>query len=223
MPQTVKIAEQGLLFMGICQFKIMKAKIVFVTLIASLIFIFVLILSNNKKNQTIRTSAAVPVITPVQLSELTSMDSPEGSQTLRLNKNIKDNSVSYSLVKTIKESGTTFKIFSTDLKMDQSLEIPYNTWSPDNGFVFLKKKTTSLNDYLVFNSSGELFPENQPLLSIQELFQKNIKGYVIEDVTGWADPNSLIVNTLATENRNKVSFWFYVPSQEFIQLSTYFK
>ena len=177
--------------------------------------LFVFVQRNDKKSQPIFTSAAQPVITPVQTETLNFMDSPEGSKTLTL--------VSNSLSILSKPDGQKILIFKNEKTDPYKLEIPYNTWSPDNVYVFLKEKTPTIDDYLVFQSSGNIFPNNSAYVSIQELFKKDVPDYSIEDVTGWAAPNLLIVNTKANETGNKVSFWFDVPSLSFIQLGTYFK
>jgi hypothetical protein len=90
-------------------------------------------------------------------------------------------------------------------------------------YFFLKEKTPHEEDYLVFRSSGELFSDDARALSVQQLFREKVKGYTIEDVTGWADPTLLVVNTKTVDGDTKVSFWFDVPNQTFIQLGTYFK
>ena len=70
--------------------------------------------------------------------------------------------------------------------------------------------------------SGQPFSDNMSSLNIQELFVEKINGYNISDITGWAAPNLILVNAQAKEGDNKVSFWFDVTSQSFIQLGTYF-
>lgn len=198
----------------------MKIKTIFFITIITVVAFIVMAQLNNRKSQTIMTSAAPPIITPIQLIEMSDiMDSPEGSKTLALEKK----GASYSLFVSSKSDGQKVQIFKKEETGSQSLSIPYNTWSPDNVYVFLKEKTLTVDNYFVFQSSGNLFPDGLSYVSIQELFKKNAQDYSIEDVTGWAAPNLLIVNTKANNSDNKVSFWFDVPSQSFTQLGTYFK
>jgi len=203
----------------------MKVKIILFVIIVTAITIFVFVQSNNKKSQTVFTSAAPPNISPVMTETANNMDSPDGSKSLTLEK--KESSaaglISYTLFVSTKPEEQKQEIFKKEETGSQNLSIPYNTWSPDNVYVFLKEKTTTIDNYLVFQSSGNLFPNNLSYLSIQELFGKNVPGFTIEDVTGWAASNLIIVNTKVNESDNKVSFWFDVPSQSFIQLGTYFK
>lgn len=196
----------------------MKSKQIFFILLFIAITLFVLIQQNNKKSQSLFTSAA-PAIIPEKIETSNIMDSPEGSLTLTLDR--KENL--YSLFVTTKSDGQKNQILIKEEASPNEIEIPYNTWSPDNVYVFLKLKTPALNDFLILQSSGVPFSNGLSYVSIQDLFKTNIPNYTIEDVTGWAAPNLLIVNTKANESDSKVSFWFDVPSQAFIQLGTYFK
>ena len=104
----------------------------------------------------------------------------------------------------------------------ENLSIPYNAWSPDNKYVFLKESTPTINNYYVFASSGNpLYPDKQ-YINIQELFSEQVPDFAITDVTGWADSVLVVVNTVSKKQGQKVSFWFDVSSQSFIRLSTYF-
>ena len=181
--------------------------------------LFVFVWRNNKKSQPLFISASPPVITPVQAEASNIMDSPDGSKTLTLEKK----ETLSSLFISSKSDEQRQQIFKKEETGSRSLSIPYNTWSPDNVYVFLKEKTPTINNYFVFQSSGDLFSNDLSYVSVQELFKKNVPDYLIEDVTGWADPNLLIINAKSIEGDKKVSFWFDVPSQLFIKLGTYFK
>lgn len=197
----------------------MRAKIIFFITILTIILLFVFVQKNNKKSQPIFTSAAPPVISPIPIEAINIMDSPDGSMTLTL----KNKETSYSLFASSKSDGQPQLIFKKEEVNSSKLEIPYNTWSPDNIYVFLKEKTPILDNFLVFQSSGSFFSNNLSYLSIQELFKKNVPDYTIEDVTGWGGINLIVINAKNIIDDRKVSFWFDVPSQSFIQLGTYFK
>lgn len=197
----------------------MKIKISIFILVLTLLTFFITSELNNKKNRTLKTSAAPPVITPTETTTTNSMDSPDGSKTLTIEK--KDNF--YTIFVTSNSDGKKVQIFRKEKINSSQLEIPYNTWSPDNIYFFLKEKNASVDDYLVFQSSGELFSNNLPYLLIQEPFKINAPNFTLEEVTGWAAPNLIIVNAEQNDSANKVSFWFEVPSQALIQLGTYFK
>lgn len=155
--------------------------------ITTAITLFVMVQRNNKTNQPVFSASIPVVITPVQTEAFNYMDSPDGTMTLKL--------ISNSLFVSSKSDGQERQIYKNEEINSHNLEIPFNTWSPDNVYIFLKEKTPSINNYLVFQSSGNLFSNNLPYMSIQELFKINVPNYSITDVTGWAAPNLLIINT----------------------------
>ena len=199
-----------------------------VTLVTAAVF-FKFVRDNKPISRSVF-SASIPTIslTPAELpsydAQVSSMDSPEGSKTLVLQKTQDSKGATYSAFVSTKSHEQVQQVLTEAASDSDSLSIPFNTWSPDTVFLFLTKKTPIINHYLVFNSSGEWFGDDAPYLSVQELFTDQVPNYVIEDVTGWAAPNLLIVNAKSAENeQSKVSFWFDVPSKSFIQLSTYFE
>lgn len=197
----------------------MKAQIIlFITLI-TILFIVIFQL-NSKKSQTIITSAAPPItISPVETIISNIMDSPDGSKTLSVEKK----GAYQTIFVFSKSDGQKIEIYKEETIGPDKLEIPYNTWSPDNVYFFLRDKGSTVNNYFVFQSSGGLFANNLPYISMSELFNKNMPDYLIEDVTGWGGINLIIINAKNIIDSRKVSFWFDVPSQTFIQLGTYFK
>jgi len=161
----------------------------------------------------------VPVSTPLQTAPLETsiMDSPDGTKTLAMIKRQTNDLASYFFYIDKK------LIFKKTVSLSQSFSIPYNTWSPDNVYFFLKETTLSVNNYYVFSASGDSFPNSAQYPNIQDLFSQKLPDYTIVDVTGWAAPNLIVLNTKRKQDGGNVSFWFDVPSQSFIQLSTYFE
>lgn len=102
------------------------------------------------------------------------------------------------------------------------MSIPFNAFSSDNSYVFLKETKDGEYHYLVFKSSGELFANGQAFLDVTPLFAAYTKTYTISDVTGWADPTLLVVNATST-NGTLYSFWFDVASHSFIPLENVFE
>ncbi len=197
-----------------------KLETFFVITSITAIVLFVVVTQNSRGNSPVRTSAAPPVETPIPTPSLTYMDSPEGSKRLTLRN---DDATHYSILIASSDNGQNVPIYNGKISNSQKLEIPFNTWDPNNTYIFLKEVAPTTTDYLVFKNTGTLFPDDASYISIQEKFQKKVPNYIIEDVTGWAAPNLLIVNTRAIGGDQKMSFWFDVPSQSFIQLGTYFK
>lgn len=203
-----------------------------------------------EKISTSKTLMSVaPTKVPAPKTQTSSMGSPDGSKTLIIEKQKGQNTTSHTIYVSKTENGTRIQIPNRDVRGKdlvtavstasasatfgintlgqivrfEDLEIPYNTWSPDNVYFFLTEGASIAKHYYVFQSSGELFADTIPFISLKPLFEEQVPNYIIEDVTGWAGPTLLIVNTRAKEGGAKVSFWFDVPSQSFMQLGTYFR
>lgn len=168
-------------------------------------------------------TSPLPTVVAPDPIETAFMDSPDGTMTLTMEKQPAKEYDKYSFFTSVKSETAKHLIFSKEVPLSQSLSIPYNTWSPDNVYFFITESTPLFNNYYVFFVSGDDFPDNSRYVSIQELFAKHISDYIITDVTGWAAPNLLIVNTRETQGEKKVSFWFNVTNQSFTQLWTYFR
>lgn len=185
-----------------------------------------LLLNQEQYTTDTRVFADIPdsptptIIIPGSL-ETTDMDSPDGTKTLTMEYQQTGDNVRYAFFIS-DSSDKRLLIYTKELDTLHSLSIPYNTWSPDNEYFFLKESSQPQHHYYVFSASGKPFSDASQFLSIQPLFEEQVDGYVITDVTGWAAPTLLLVNTQAQDEEAKVSFWFDVQSQSFIRLGTYF-
>lgn len=101
------------------------------------------------------------------------------------------------------------------------LSIPFNTWSPDNKYFFLKATKPDNTEYLVMTRSGKPFAGDILYFMIRDLFATAHPESEIVEVTGWAAPTLLIINA-KSGTEAKMSFWFDVQTQKFIRLSNYF-
>ncbi|MBI4973146.1 hypothetical protein HZC27_00870 [Candidatus Roizmanbacteria bacterium] len=200
----------------------------FIITLGTALSLFVLVQRNNYRNQTsFSLSAIAPTVviaTPTgatYLLQTSSMGSPDGSMNLTMNSQRGKDVTKYTFFTSTPE-GLDQNIFAKQLDESGSLSIPYNTWSPDNKYVFLKEVTSSLPNYYVLKADGTPLKEGAKYVNIQELFSSKQLDYTIVEVTGWADPNLIIVNAKSNKENRVVSFWFEVSSQSFIALSTYF-
>lgn len=145
------------------------------------------------------------------------MISPEGSKLLELE--VTKNSDEVVNAITISDTDTeSTEIVTLNPTVNEEFQIPFNTWSPNLFYFFMKTDT----EYYVFQSSGELFPSGEQYVTVNSLFEENAGNYTIDEVTGWADNTLLVVNT-HSDSGEKVSFWFDVPSRSFIQLGNYYE
>jgi hypothetical protein len=163
-----------------------------------------------------------PTIIPQVLTETAAVISPDGTWKMTMNKELKGATVSYSFLTSSNTDNHEQLIFNKTVSPSQNLTIPYNTWSPDDKYVFIKESTSMGDTYYVFNAGGDLFPDNSPYINVTDLFNLDLTDYVLTEITGWADQNLLIINTKTKQGDQGPSFWFEIPSRSFIQLSTHF-
>ena len=151
-----------------------------------------------------------------------SFSSPDGTKTLIMKKQEGKEQVIYSFY--ISSSSEPEKlIFTKSVDLSNALSVPFNTWSPDNAYVFIKETESGQDHYFVLSSVGKTFVNSSPYISVDEIFlQKYPDNFKLTDVTGWGSPTLLVVNTGTEENKIGPSLWFEIPSQVFIQLSTRF-
>jgi hypothetical protein len=170
-------------------------------------------------SQRPNTSFAAPVVTPVAKSasqETTVVSSPDGKVTLTMEeKKGKD-----ANIWTFSVGGT--QIMSVTLPAEAVLSIPYNTFSPDNKYIFLKETASGMVSYPVLTTSGAPISKESQNLEISSSFSQKLPNYKITDVTGWAGPTLIVVNTDKSAGGQGPSFWFDITSHSFIQLSDRF-
>jgi hypothetical protein len=112
-------------------------------------------------------------------------------------------------------------ILTKRLEPNEEWRVPFNTWSPDNKYFFLERTIAGESEYWVMKATGEPFIEGGIYRVIAEPFAQAFPELKLVSVTGWASPTLLIINA-KSENEPKISFWYEVPSKQFIRLSSYF-
>lgn len=160
-----------------------------------------------------------PTYPPMQESVVVS---PNGKAVLTMKQQDSSQGKTYSFFATTKEDASPSAIFSKTVDYTNSIQVPFNTWSPDNKYLFLKENIGSASAYYVIQSSGALFDSDKPALDVDSLFLAKFTEYDIEEITGWASETLLIVNTKNKNGNTGPSFWFEIPSRAFIRLSTRF-
>ena len=168
--------------------------------------------------QMVKTSSVVklPSNLPSVNQEVTSIDTPDGSKTLTMKKKLTTDSSVYSFYVTSKSDPASKLLFSKTLKPSDSLSIPFNSFSPDNNYLFLKEKLSDQTNYYVFPLLSNQFKNGTQYLNVTDSFNQKLSDVKLVDITGWAAPNLLIVNT------DKSSLWFDITSFSFIQLAIRF-
>lgn len=196
-----------------------------VTIIACLVIAIAIVsFGAMSRNRSTPKSVATPppVVSKVQASELTTVGSPDGKMSLTMQERREEDKSVYSFLMKDVEKGSQKEIFVKTVPMGITISIPDNTFSSDNGYVFLKEKNGSTVSYLILTSSGDEIVKDVKTLDVSGLFKAKYEDFVITEATGWAGPTLLVINTDKKESGKGPSFWFDVASKSFIRLSTRF-
>lgn len=188
-----------------------------VLLIFIIIVIAALIGANlylNKKNPV--SSSPQSEIPPVEASQLKTVDSPDGTETLLMKTSKVGNSTDYSFSVSGKE------LFSKTVDSSISFSLPQNAFSPDNKYVFLKEIGPAGTNFFVLNVGDNPSTQNDQSASITNLFGIKYPNLKIQDATGWGGINLVVFNTVNADGSIGPSFWFEMPDHSIIQLSTRF-
>jgi hypothetical protein len=155
-------------------------------------------------------------IPPVEASQLTSVNSPDGTQTLSMKTSKKNGMMTYSFTIGGRE------IFADTVDPSISFSIPGNTFSPDNKYVFLKETGNAGSSFFALTGSADSSTQNDQTANITSLFAAKFPNLKIEDATGWGGINLIVFNTLNSDGSRGPSFWFEMPSHAIIQLANHF-
>lgn len=180
--------------------------------------------ADERRNQVI-TRQLPPLPTASPSPTLQTWASSDGKDTLTMRASASDSGqISYDFF--VESSGkpeTARQVFSHVTTSETLYEIPFNSWSPTNAYFFLKQKDATGSASLVLKANGEAFSNDDRVLNVNQFFAEKLPDYTLKDVTGWAGPTLLLVNTTPTDQTSKgVSFWFDVTTRRFTRLSSNF-
>ncbi|MDE2589000.1 MAG: hypothetical protein KGL95_04975 [Patescibacteria group bacterium] len=162
-------------------------------------------------------------VEPIDNGETFVWISPDGQQELEMQTNyFRDTSKEYTFSDKDMTANNTHRIFSQVVDNQTIIKIPYNSWSPDNAYIFVDRVRGGKTEYLVAKASGEPFAKDMQTLNVSSLFVNQQTGFTLHEVTGWASPTLLIITTTSGNADAGTSYWFDVPSQSFIPLATQF-
>ncbi len=191
--------------------------LIFAGLTVIAVGVFVLTRPDNKSHPaTLPVLALDPTPSP---SQVTTVLAPDGKKTLIMKEKKDGEGINHTFSISSDEDGLQKVIFTKTLPRESSLTIPYNAFSPDDKYIFLKEINSGEAGYFVLSTSGTLFAGEVQTLDISGSFKEKYADYVIADVTGWGGPNLVVVNTYKSSGGKGPSFWFDVGSKSFIRLS----
>jgi len=163
-----------------------------------------------------------PTIDPETQVQLSSQDSPDGKAILTMRKQKKNEEMAYAFLTSTTTDPTQKEIFTKTVPKSQTIKIPFNAFSPDNHYVFLTENTGTQTNYYVFQANGDPIGKDIQPINITDLFIKKLPNFTLVEATGWASETLVVLNANKLDGSQGPSFWFDVPSQTFIQLSTKF-
>lgn len=149
-----------------------------------------------------------------------SISAPDGKMILK----VREEKVSGGAKKAfsiLTKDGKLAEIYSIILTGGQDVTVPFNTFSPDDKYIFLKKTGPDQPQYLVFSTSGKALVESGNV-EVTSLFYDKYSDYKVTDITGWGGESLLVINTDNASGGQGPSFWFEVPTHAFIRLSNRF-
>lgn len=120
------------------------------------------------------------------------------------------------------DSSGQVQIYTETLAAGTTISVPYNTFSPDNKYIFLKKTTPTGVSYFVLKTDGTAFKNSEQSIDFVSLFNSKYPDATASDVTGWGGMTLIVINHNNPDGTVKNSFWYDVASNSIIPLSTKF-
>ncbi len=171
------------------------------------------------KKETVSTQAdQVSTVVMAQAEEkIKEVRSGDGKARLvRVVKELTGGEVDYSLK--VISGGTERELFSKVVGAGASIDMPFNSWSPDNKQFFLQENDGQGVRYLVYREDGGKYSDGQEYININEEWAKSKNNYAIKEVTGWEGNDLLRVTTNKENGTSGPSFWLVISSRKFLQL-----
>ncbi len=204
---------------------------IFIFIIVALSYYFLTQINSKSGEQFIAATQPEPKsrLTPssINISEdisltspkISSQISPDGNFILTMKTTPLDDKTEYSFSFKSKNDPSEKELFVTNRNNNQKFSLPFNAWSPDNKYIFIQENIGSKAKYYVLSISPD---KNSNPENIFDLFTQIHSDFIPTEITGWAAPNLLIINSINTNNHGKTSFWYNVTNQNFTQLYTVF-
>lgn len=173
-------------------------------------------LRRGKSIQTKQETANIAIA--AELTKTLQVHSGDGKARLTgTSKRLADASTSY----TFQVSGEKVDprvLFSKTLAEGGSIEVPANSWSPDNKQLFVQENIGGTTTYLVYHADGSKYKNGDDYLDVSSFWTKSKYRYSIKTITGWAGNDLLEFWTTKEDGSDGPSFWFVTSSHNFLQL-----
>lgn len=191
----------------------------FIFLISVLSLILFLVLKEANTSKLPDAEAYVPEYVNSSVNDVLKSEkaiSPDGEMELTINTEPMGADLNWNL--NINDE----RVANMALPVGWVVTLPYNSFSPDNKYFFVKEYMGSEYFYKVFYTKGGSINADGSELEITAPFNSRFPEFAITDITGWASPTLLLVNTNKTDGEEGPTFWFDITSKKFIRLSRRF-
>ncbi|HJY98359.1 MAG TPA: hypothetical protein VJ227_01445 [Patescibacteria group bacterium] len=150
----------------------------------------------------------------------TTITAPNGKMSLTVREEKTENGTIQTFSVTEKE-GDAKEIYRETVSQGVTISVPYNTFSPDNTYIFLKRSGAGMS-YFVLKTDGSLFADGSKTIDFVKLFNEKYPETPAADITGWGGMTLVVINTHNPDGTVDHSFWYDASSNSFIALSTRF-
>ena len=133
---------------------------------------------------------------------------------------VKDGTL-YSVFVSDTSDSNKVQLFGTTMPEATTINLPYNTWAPDDKHVFLEvTRAGQPPTYWIFQAGGGAFTGGQPYLDVGQFWTDRKVPFTIRTATGWASETLLIIYTYKEDGGKGPAYWFDLPSKTFVELAS---
>lgn len=155
--------------------------------------------------------------------KVTSQISPDGTKLLTMTQTVgRDGSKKYEVVASDSDGSNQKTIYTGSGSAKGDMSIPFNTWSPDDRYVFVNRTDDTGVSAIVMRADGEALTSESQTFDAKALFDSRETGNTYQEATGWASETLVVINSVKQDGGNRLSYWLEVPSAAIIPLSTQF-
>jgi hypothetical protein len=167
--------------------------------------------------------ASNPTLKPTPKDEKVIVSSPDGKLNLQMvNEKQQDRSIIQTFTIISGEEEPPVEVYKSLSEDDSLISIPFNAFSPNNKYLFLKYEGGQGPKRIVIRTDGENIKGDEKSVEIEKSFYEKYPDFKITDVTGWGGYSVIVVNTDNKEGTTGPSWWFDMSNFSFVRLSTRF-
>ena len=160
------------------------------------------------------------VIPTMEAPKLLKVSSGDGKMKLHMSSQAsKEGTVSYVFTVENVEADKKWPLFEKTVLAEDSMEIPANSWSPDNKQLFIQSIEGGVVRYYVFKTDNSLYKDETQYLDVYASWIKGGYKGKIKTVSGWAGPDLLVVYSTLADGSKGPLFWYVTGTQKLMQVA----